>query len=57
MTHADAGIGELFDGKTTSTVRVGKKSIVSNYEIYYSNFVDKLLELPIEIISFYFYTL
>ncbi len=36
MTHADAGIGELFDGKTTSTVDVGKKSIVSNYEIYYS---------------------
>lgn len=36
MTHADAGIGELFDGKTTSTVGVGKKSIVSNYEIYYS---------------------
>ncbi|MFM1757007.1 MAG: hypothetical protein RL621_1994 [Bacteroidota bacterium] len=35
MTHTEIGVEELFDEKLTSTVALGKKSIVQNYEIYY----------------------
>jgi hypothetical protein len=35
MSHTEAGIQELFDEKLSSTVSAGKKSIVSNYEIFY----------------------
>ena len=35
MTHTEIGINELFDGKLSSSVSVGKKSIVPNYELYY----------------------
>jgi endoglucanase len=35
MTHAEAGVEELFDGKLTSTVSLVKNKLVANYEIYY----------------------
>jgi len=35
MSHTETGVLELFDEKLSSTVEVGKKSIISNYEIYY----------------------
>jgi endoglucanase len=45
MTHAEKGINELFDGKLTSTVTVGKNSIVSNYEIYYPIYENESIKI------------
>lgn len=35
MSHTESGIQELFDEKLSTTAEIGKKSIVSDYEIYY----------------------
>ena len=45
MTHAETGINELFDGKLTSTVEVGKKSIVNNFEIYYPIYENESIKI------------
>ncbi len=45
MTHAETGTYELFDGKLTSTVAVGKKSIVPNYEIYYPIYENESIKI------------
>ena len=45
MTHAEKGINELFDGKLTSTVSVGKNSIVNNFEIYYPIYENESIKI------------
>ena len=45
MTHAEESINELFDGKLTSTVAVGKNSIVNNYEIYYPIYENESIKI------------
>jgi hypothetical protein len=45
MTHTDAGINELFDGKLTSTVAVGKNSIVNNFEIYFPIYENESINI------------
>ncbi len=45
MTHAEKGINELFDGKLTSSVAVGKNSIVNNYEIYYPIYENESIKI------------
>lgn len=45
MTHAETGVNELFDGKLTSTVEVGKKSIVNNFEIYYPIYENESIKI------------
>jgi hypothetical protein len=45
MTHTEIGVNELFDDKLTSTVEVGKKSIVTNFEIYYPIYENESIKI------------